>query len=52
MTSLSVVVPTFNRWERLERTLEALSRQTMPGRDFEVVVISDGSTDGDRKSVV
>ncbi|HSJ15407.1 MAG TPA: glycosyltransferase [Longimicrobiales bacterium] len=39
---LSVVVPTFNRPERLSRCLEGLSRQTT-GRDaFEVIVVDDG----------
>ena len=42
--SVSVVVPVRNRAALLERTLDALSRQTL--RDHEVVVVDDGSTDG------
>jgi len=44
---LSVVVPTHNKRELLERTLVALGRQD-PGRDrsWEVVVVDDGSSDG------
>jgi GT2 family glycosyltransferase len=42
--SVSVVIPTFNRWETLHRTLEGLAAQTGP--DFEVIVVDDGSTDG------
>lgn len=44
MPFLSVVIPTYNRCESLRTTLEALKRQdTVPG-GFEVVVVSDGST--------
>lgn len=43
---LSVVVPTYNRRESLMRTLEGLARQSFPRDLFEVVVVSDGSTDG------
>ncbi len=47
---VSVVVPTYNRSDRLRRVLVALDRQittTPDGRTFtfEVVVVSDGSTD-------
>ena len=46
MSFLSVVIPTYNRCESLKVTLEALKAQdTVPG-GFEVVVVSDGSTDG------
>ncbi len=41
---VSVVIPTFNRWEVLRETLDALRAQTH--RDLEVVVVDDGSTDG------
>jgi glycosyltransferase involved in cell wall biosynthesis len=40
---ISVIIPTFNGAHKIEATLTALSRQTT--RDFEVVVIVDGSTD-------
>lgn len=42
----SVVVPTFNRLERLRRVIAALERQAYPSDSYEVIVISDGSTDG------
>ena len=42
---LSVVIPTFNRRDRLARALSALERQTLPASEFEVVVVDDGSTD-------
>src|SRR6516165_9610456 len=43
---VSVVIPTFNRLARLQQVLAALSAQTYPRDRFEVVVVSDGSTDG------
>src|SRR6185503_13295826 len=43
---LSVVIPTYNRRERLERVLKALERQDTKPSEFEVVVVDDGSTDG------
>jgi GT2 family glycosyltransferase len=43
---LSVVIPTFNRRAHLVACLDALGRQTLPPRDYEVIVVVDGSTDG------
>jgi glycosyltransferase involved in cell wall biosynthesis len=48
---LSVIVPTFNRAERLRRNLLSLSYQTLPHGSYEVIVIDDGSTD-DTKAVI
>ena len=42
--SLAVVLPTHNRRAILERTLAALAAQSQ--RDFRIVVVDDGSTDG------
>lgn len=42
---LSVVVPTYERRDRLERVLRSLSEQVID-EPFEVIVVSDGSTDG------
>lgn len=42
--SISVVVPVRDRRSLLRRTLDALDAQTL--RDFEVVVVDDGSVDG------
>lgn len=44
--SVSVVVPTFNRLEQLRRMLAGLAGQRELDVDLEVVVVSDGSTDG------
>jgi GT2 family glycosyltransferase len=46
MLELSVIVPTFNRLDRLKQVIKALEAQTYPHELFEVVVVSDGSTDG------
>jgi GT2 family glycosyltransferase len=43
---LSVIVPTYQRCASLERTLAALSRQTVPPTKYEVIVVIDGSCDG------
>jgi glycosyltransferase involved in cell wall biosynthesis len=44
--NVSIVIPTYNRRERLARVLRALDRQTVDPARFEVVVVDDGSTDG------
>jgi glycosyltransferase involved in cell wall biosynthesis len=46
LPTVSVVVPTYNRLPRLQRVLDALAAQTYPASRFEVVVVSDGSSDG------
>jgi GT2 family glycosyltransferase len=43
---ISIVIPTYNRRERLGRVLAALGAQTTPARAFDVLVVDDGSTDG------
>lgn len=46
MPPLSVQMCTYNRKEILSRALDALSRQTLPPDQFELVLVDDGSTDG------
>lgn len=41
--SVGVLIPTYNRISNLLKTLEHLERQTW--KDFEVVIVNDGSTD-------
>jgi glycosyltransferase involved in cell wall biosynthesis len=41
--SVSVVIPTHNRPERLARVLESLRRQELPADQFEVIVVADGA---------
>jgi GT2 family glycosyltransferase len=43
--SASVIIPTFKRWTTLQETLTALERQTW--RNFEVLIVDDGSTETD-----
>lgn len=51
MPLLSVVIPTYNRKQSLLRTLDALAQQTLSPEQFEVLVVSDGSTDGTAEAV-
>ena len=46
MTELTIVIPTYNRKERLQACLEALAKQSQPFDNFEVIVVIDGATDG------
>lgn len=43
---VSVVTPTFNRKDRLERVLDALRTQDVSPELFEQVIVDDGSSDG------
>lgn len=45
----SVIIPTFNRAEKLNRALDSLAAQTL--KDFEVIVCDDGSTDRTKEVV-
>jgi GT2 family glycosyltransferase len=45
-TRMSVVVPTFDRREKLLRCLDALRVQTVLPEEMEVLVVDDGSSDG------
>jgi glycosyltransferase involved in cell wall biosynthesis/peptidoglycan/xylan/chitin deacetylase (PgdA/CDA1 family) len=48
---LSVIVPSYNRRDLLQRCLEALREQTAAPESFEVIVADDGSTDGTAEMV-
>lgn len=43
--SVSIVIPAFNRYEILSKTLAALTHQTYPNNLIEVIVVDDGSND-------
>lgn len=45
----SIVIPTYNRAEKLRRALHSLDRQLT--RDFEIIICDDGSTDHTKKIV-
>jgi glycosyltransferase involved in cell wall biosynthesis/GT2 family glycosyltransferase len=46
MLTVSVVIPTYNRLEQLRGALDGLAAQTGLDTPAEVIVVSDGSTDG------
>ncbi len=46
MPRVTVIIPTYNRLARLKQVLVALEAQDYPHDQFNVVIISDGSTDG------
>ncbi len=48
---VTVIIPTYNRCESVKRILDALSAQTFPSQDYEVIVSIDGSEDGTLKMV-
>ena len=48
---LSVIIPTYNRCEILKECLTALFHQTLPKRDYEVIVVDDGSKDNTKATV-
>src|SRR3990172_5304538 len=45
--TFSVIVPTYNRLQLLRNTLDSLFRQDF--RDYEIIVVNDGSSDGTRE---
>jgi len=47
MPLISVYMPTYNRLQLLKRSLESVLNQTF--KDFEIVIVDDGSTDGSRE---
>ena len=49
MSSVSVVIPTFNRSDLLSRALTSVQRQTF--KPLEIIIVDDGSTDETRQMV-
>ena len=47
--SISVVVPLYNKVQSISRALDSILSQTV--KDFEVIVVNDGSTDGSDRVV-
>ena len=42
----SVIIPTHNRVNQLEKCIEFLDKQTMQIENFEIIIVDDGSSDG------
>jgi len=45
---ISVIIPVYNQAEKLKQTLISLNKQSY--RDFEVIIVNDGSTDNPEKT--
>jgi glycosyltransferase involved in cell wall biosynthesis len=45
MPKISIIIPTYNRADSLQRALNSLWEQDLPADQFEVIVVDDGSTD-------
>jgi glycosyltransferase involved in cell wall biosynthesis len=51
MLNLSIIIPTRNRSEFLNKTLESITNQTMNKSLFEVIIVDNGSTDNTKKII-
>ena len=47
---VSVIIPTYNRWPSVSAAVESVLAQSL--KDFELIVIDDGSTDGTAQKLV
>ena len=43
---ISVIIPSHRGRDRIEHTLNALARQTLPWSDYEVIIVANGPKDG------
>ena len=50
MPSVSIIIPTFNRAEKVARAISSVMEQTFA--DFEIIVVDDGSKDNTEQTVV
>ena len=49
MIKVSIIIPTYNKYERLKLVLCSLENQTYNKELFEVIIVDDGSTDDTKK---
>ena len=45
----SVIIPVYNSWEYLREGVDSVLGQT--GADFEILLVDDGSTDGESGAI-
>ncbi|OFX08851.1 MAG: glycosyltransferase [Alphaproteobacteria bacterium RIFOXYD12_FULL_60_8] len=48
---LSILIPAYNEEKTIRRVLERIKEQSVPGVEFEVIVIDDGSIDGTKTAL-
>lgn len=46
---ITIIIPTYNRELTLPRTLRSIDRQTI--KDFDCIIVDDGSTDGTKEII-
>ena len=49
--TFSIIIPTFNRFEKLVKVLKSLENQSFSKQEFEVIIINDGSTQPEYKNI-
>lgn len=49
MIRYSIIVPTYNNAENITTLLNALSRQSIHPKEYEIIIVDDGSTDATRE---
>ncbi|EDM43383.1 hypothetical protein SCB49_01472 [unidentified eubacterium SCB49] len=49
MSKISVIIPLYNKEKDIAKTIDSLLKQTV--KDFEVIIVNDGSTDGSLEAV-
>ncbi len=48
---ISVIIPAYNAEEIISRTIKAVTSQKFPPKDYEIIVVNDGSTDNTKRIV-
>ncbi|MEK7595527.1 MAG: glycosyltransferase family 2 protein [Patescibacteria group bacterium] len=48
----SVIIPTYNRKKEIKECLQSLYDQDFPRKDYEIIVVDDGSLDGSYKELL
>lgn len=49
---LSVIIPVFNVAPYIEKCVRSVCDQDMPGSDYEIILVNDGSTDNSREVIL